>query len=246
MLRFFRTVRKKLIEEDNVRKYLLYAAGEILLVMIGILLALQVGTWRDQVKRDQREVEVVQLLIRDMKAHRRSMEFFEKNLNIHNEATIRFMNGLKEGEEDSVLAYSAQTLGIWTHSPSYPTYEGLKQNGNIDIITNTEVRDSVLSYHENVVSYLQDIENGYITTVRGAQAATGKYLIRSWVASDSNWTRDKVYDFDLMMRDTEMLSKVSEAGNRRSWVSYQLNTRIIIRNKEVTITLEKYLKELMN
>ena len=35
MLKFFRTIRKKLKEEDNVRKYLLYAIGEILLVVIG-------------------------------------------------------------------------------------------------------------------------------------------------------------------------------------------------------------------
>lgn len=35
MLKFFRTIRKKLIEEDNVRKYLLYAVGEILPVVIG-------------------------------------------------------------------------------------------------------------------------------------------------------------------------------------------------------------------
>lgn len=37
MLKFFRTIRKQLIEEDNVRNYLLYAIGEILLVVIGIL-----------------------------------------------------------------------------------------------------------------------------------------------------------------------------------------------------------------
>jgi len=36
MLKFFRTIRKKLIEEENVRKYLFYAIGEILLVVIGI------------------------------------------------------------------------------------------------------------------------------------------------------------------------------------------------------------------
>jgi hypothetical protein len=36
MLRFFHTIRKKLIEQENVRKYLLYAIGEILLVVIGI------------------------------------------------------------------------------------------------------------------------------------------------------------------------------------------------------------------
>ena len=37
MLKFFRTIRKKLIEQDNVRKYLIYAIGEILLVVIGKL-----------------------------------------------------------------------------------------------------------------------------------------------------------------------------------------------------------------
>jgi len=48
MFRFFRSIRKKLIEEDNVRKYLLYAIGEILLVVIGILIALQVNNWNEQ------------------------------------------------------------------------------------------------------------------------------------------------------------------------------------------------------
>ncbi|GGE01997.1 hypothetical protein [Planktosalinus lacus] len=39
MQKFFRIIRKKLIEKDNVRKYLLYAIGEIVLVVIGILIA---------------------------------------------------------------------------------------------------------------------------------------------------------------------------------------------------------------
>lgn len=43
MLRFFRQIRKKLIEEDKVRKYLLYAVGEVMLVVIGILIALQIN-----------------------------------------------------------------------------------------------------------------------------------------------------------------------------------------------------------
>jgi len=48
MFRFFRSIRKKLIEQDNVRKYLLYAIGEILLVVIGILIALQVNNWNEE------------------------------------------------------------------------------------------------------------------------------------------------------------------------------------------------------
>jgi len=56
MLKFFRTIRKKLIEEDNVRKYLLYAIGEILLVVIGILIALQVNNWNEERKLNLLEV----------------------------------------------------------------------------------------------------------------------------------------------------------------------------------------------
>ena len=45
MLRFFRTLRQRLLTENKFRKYLLYAIGEVLLVMIGILLALQGNSW---------------------------------------------------------------------------------------------------------------------------------------------------------------------------------------------------------
>ncbi len=53
MLKFFRKIRQKLIEEDNIRKYLLYAIGEIILVVIGILIALQVNNWNEKRKANQ-------------------------------------------------------------------------------------------------------------------------------------------------------------------------------------------------
>jgi len=50
MLRFFRTIRQKLIDSGSVTKYLFYAIGEILLVVIGILIALQVNNWNEESK----------------------------------------------------------------------------------------------------------------------------------------------------------------------------------------------------
>lgn len=50
MLRFFRHIRKDQIMSDKTKKYLFYAIGEIALVMIGILLALQVNNWNEQRK----------------------------------------------------------------------------------------------------------------------------------------------------------------------------------------------------
>jgi hypothetical protein len=52
MIKFFRKIRQRMIKENRVTKYLLYAIGEIALVMIGILLALQVNTWNEGRKQD--------------------------------------------------------------------------------------------------------------------------------------------------------------------------------------------------
>jgi len=47
MFRFFRQFRKNLTGSHQVRRYLLYALGEILLVVLGILIALQVDNWNE-------------------------------------------------------------------------------------------------------------------------------------------------------------------------------------------------------
>ena len=45
MIKFFRNIRQILIMENNTSKYLKYAIGEIVLVVIGILIALQINNW---------------------------------------------------------------------------------------------------------------------------------------------------------------------------------------------------------
>jgi hypothetical protein len=55
MLRFFRNIRKSLLGNNKFSKYLLYAVGEILLVVIGILIALQVDSW-NETRKDQLRV----------------------------------------------------------------------------------------------------------------------------------------------------------------------------------------------
>ena len=50
MIKFFRRIRKQLLTENKFSKYLLYAIGEIVLVVIGILIALQLNMWSDDLK----------------------------------------------------------------------------------------------------------------------------------------------------------------------------------------------------
>ena len=51
MLRLFRQIRQRLLTDNRFGKYLLYAIGEILLVVLGILIALQVDSWNEERKR---------------------------------------------------------------------------------------------------------------------------------------------------------------------------------------------------
>jgi hypothetical protein len=50
MIKFFRKIRQKLLTENKFSKYLIYAIGEILLAVIGILIALRINNWNKELK----------------------------------------------------------------------------------------------------------------------------------------------------------------------------------------------------
>jgi hypothetical protein len=62
MIKFFRKIRYDLMEKNKTRKYLKYAIGEIILVMVGILLALQVNNWNQQRIAAQKEQLLLEAL----------------------------------------------------------------------------------------------------------------------------------------------------------------------------------------
>ena len=66
MLTLLRKFRRSVFESSNMQKYIFYAVGEILLVMVGILLALQVNNWNEQKKSLRTEKAVLTKLINDL------------------------------------------------------------------------------------------------------------------------------------------------------------------------------------
>ena len=63
MIKFFRNIRQTMIKENKVSKYLLYAIGEIFLVVIGILIALQINNWNEKrVIREETELRLSKLI----------------------------------------------------------------------------------------------------------------------------------------------------------------------------------------
>ena len=77
MTRFFKNIRKKLATENKVGAYLRYAIGEILLVVIGILIALQVSNWNEQRKAKIIENNFFEDVLQDLKKDQQRLSYYE-------------------------------------------------------------------------------------------------------------------------------------------------------------------------
>ena len=83
MIKFFRNIRQKLAAENKVMAYLRYAIGEMVLVVIGILIALQINNWNsDRIKKNKESIYMISIE-RDLKEQIKSINAqmdFELNI----------------------------------------------------------------------------------------------------------------------------------------------------------------------
>ena len=68
MIKFFRNIRKNLVNEGKTSKYLKYALGEIVLVIIGILMALQINNWNENRKEQKLELYLLNQIKTDIQS----------------------------------------------------------------------------------------------------------------------------------------------------------------------------------
>ena len=96
MIKFFRNIRQKLLQENRVSKYLIYALGEIVLVVIGILIALQINNWNENRKNEQQgSIQKKALKIElenDLETLTSDLTYVKKELKINNSYAERLTN----------------------------------------------------------------------------------------------------------------------------------------------------------
>lgn len=77
MIKFFRRIRQKLLAENRFSKYLIYAIGEIILVVIGILIALQINIWNQQKNDEQKVLSIFKEIQKDLLNDIQETEYIE-------------------------------------------------------------------------------------------------------------------------------------------------------------------------
>ncbi len=158
MIKFFRHIRKSLLMENNkskpasrTGKYFKYAIGEILLVVMGILIALQVNNWNvDRVQRIS-EVKYLNNIKLDLQKDLASLSYqidFRRDKVKRLEKLINQINGLAVDDIDELAKNVFFTLMEERFTPNNSTYTELASSGNLSLISNDSIKKLLLELEE--------------------------------------------------------------------------------------------------
>ena len=143
------------MEKNKTGKYFKYAIGEVVLVVIGILIALQINNWNENKKSKQQELIILENVLQDLKNDKVGLNnIIERRVSKAESAKI--MASYYEGVEIEKLSdyYSHWTNVLYweAHYPRNIAFKELVNSGKVSIIMNAEIRNSLLdinaSYEE--------------------------------------------------------------------------------------------------
>ena len=159
MIKFFRKIRQKMLTENKLSKYLLYAIGEIVLVVIGILIALQLNNLNEIDKVKDTEILYINALhdefTNNLKEVERVMKVNERNLKIAHTLLGKMGSDnpdLTEKEFDSLMYRTIREEIQYRPSPG--TLIELVNSGNLSIVSNRELRLKLASWDGILASIL--------------------------------------------------------------------------------------------
>jgi len=163
MIKFFRKIRQNLLSQGKTGKYLKYAIGEIVLVMIGILLALQVSNWNDNRKDRISERKILDNIHKDFKKNKVNFDSM-KVINYRSLAALDSMVALFPLNMDSLkinayFKYREQIENI-TYNAYSSTVESVINSNSLQLIQNEELQQYLVSWKEVLLDF-QEEETGY-------------------------------------------------------------------------------------
>jgi len=201
-------------DDNRPLKYMRYAIGEILLVVVGILIALQINNWNEGRKQQNEINNALTQILNDLKQDKEILDFFNKIEAEH----ILYLKAISNNEHESVgLDSILSSLDHYMYfSKNGNGYSGLKESGKISNIDNLELKSSLTNYYEIIYENLME-----------ASRFSGTF------------TNDRVIpyalenlkpDIDFSVSNDLVIEKL-ETSDLRSLINYQIGVKGYILNQ---------------
>jgi hypothetical protein len=204
MIKFFRHIRQNLLMENRTGKYLKYAIGEIVLVVIGILIALQINNWNEERKINLEEKRALENIYRDFIKNRESLQSVMRSTQRVLDAGLNILNHTGNKEKPSTETIFNDWLNeIYNCEPYYPQngfLDDLLSSGKLGIFKNIELR-SLLSSWKPKVDILSE---GYKSQDKNEDLLNLFILENaSWLNADQIYTKQRNIDFPVSGFDVD-------------------------------------------
>jgi len=156
MIKLFRKVRQKMLIENKFSKYLLYATGEIVLVVIGILIALSINNWNEAGKERRKEINYLNNLKIDLGNELVNNENF-RSIRYEKARTCSFLLNTKLPKTiENVKEYTnkyEQVFYMHLFVPNNNTFKELLSSGNLSLIKNDSIKNALLNLDKQYAEF---------------------------------------------------------------------------------------------
>jgi len=165
MIKFFRKIRQNLLMENKTGKYFKYAIGEIVLVVIGILIALQINTWKENQKNNNKKTVLLKALKLEYSSNLKQIDtvLYYDNIVLNNVQRLMKLgpNTPLEKIKDSLPHWVQNTAFRWTFDPVNGALRSGISSGEIHLIKNDSLTTLLFEWPDLV----NDFKEGEARTV---------------------------------------------------------------------------------
>lgn len=249
MINLFRKIKQQLSIENKIIKYLLYGIGEIILIVIGILLALSINKWNDNQNNIKTEKIYLINIIKDLKVdsteYQLTIKYHQESLENTNYFLTKFKKNEDIVENDFIESYLYHVESFVCRNL---TYKEMESSGKLNLIRNLDVRNEILDYYK-YVSTLEHVQESNNNIGVGLSTPLLNQIDFNSIAHIKNSSIIEVDPFELsFFNENRSDSKFKGYQNILSWGALlsQYNIRQLKEGLNANNKLKYQIKEYLN
>jgi hypothetical protein len=177
--------------KNRVTKFLTYAIGEIFLVVIGILLAVEINTWNEARKDRETEQSLLKGLLIEMKGNRdelvKTMAYHERSQHAAKKIMQIYQSDFRQFKGNVLDSTLAEVQWCWTFDPRLGVLNSIKNTGKINVIQNPEIQSFITSFEE--VANDSREESLTIKSLINTSASMNATNTSGWISAALNFLR---------------------------------------------------------